>query len=400
MLIGLINRYKSIGIITGSLLITAIISFMALPFLSRFYTVEDFGVYGLALSIVSVVSTVSSLRLDQAILIANKNDKASLVVSGMLIAFLISFICFIALFFFKELYFCIAVALGVFASSIFQLIYSYNFSENKEYYCGFLNLYRSSSLIVAQLAMPFFLDTPELIYGIYFQSVLLVILSISVIFRLLKVSQINLSKVFEFKDFVLINSPHALLNSFSHNMPYYFISFFLGSKAVGYYAIVERILRLPINLVSQVVRQFFIRDFSKIENDDIDRKKSLKAVLFMSLISAPFFLFLIFIPESIYLTILGGQWSGIKGYFVILALGYWAVFCNPPVSAYIIAKRQSKWLLRFQIIELFIKIFLALLIYFIYGQSLLILLSISVALLIYNALNIYFVTKGDKKCVY
>lgn len=396
MFISLINRYKSIGIITGSLLITAIISFLALPFLSRLYTIENFGVYGLAVSIISVVSTISSLRLDQAILVAKDTEKASLLVFGILIALLISFICFILLFFFKPFYFCVAVAGGVFASSVFQLLYAYNFSENREYYCGFLNLYRSSSLILAQLIIPLIFSSPELIYGLYIQSVFIITLSVSSAFYLFKNTKVDINIVLNFKDFILINSPHALLNSFSHNMPYYFISFFLGSKAVGYYSVVERVLRLPINLMSQVVRQFFIRDFSKVENNIADRKKALKASLFMFLISTPFFLILILLPENIYIGILGKQWVGIREYFVILAFGYWAVFCNPPASAYIIAKRKSKWLLRFQIIELFIKISLALLIYYIYDQSVLILLSISVALIIYNLLNIIFVARGDR----
>lgn len=399
MLIKLINRYKSIGIITGSLLITAVISFLALPFLSRLYTVENFGVYGLAISIISVVSTISSLRLDQAILIAEDSEKASLLVSGMIIASLVSFICFISLSFFKPLYFCIAVAGGVFASSVFQLFYAYNFSEGKEYYCGFLNLYRSSSLILAQLTIPLFSNSSELIYGLYVQSIFIIILSVGSAIYLFKNSNIYIGTIFNFKDFMLVNSPHALLNSFSHNMPYYFISFFLGSKAVGYYSIVERILRLPINLMSQVIRQFFIRDFSRIENNIIDRQKALKASFLMFLISTPFFLALVLLPESIYISILGDQWIGIRNYFTILAFGYWSIFCNPPVSAYIIAKRKSDWLLRFQIIEMLIKIVLALLIYFVYGQNILILISISASLITYNFLNILFVAKGNRKCV-
>lgn len=394
-----IKRYKSIGIITGSLLITAILSFIALPFLSRLYTVESFGVYGLALSIISVVSTISSLRLDQAILVANKDDKASLVAAGALIALVISVICFIVLIFFKSFYFSLAVGGGIFASSIFQLYYSYSFSEKKEINCGLLNIYRSLTLISAQLIIPLILVHSDLIYGIYIQSLCLITLSLYFIFNSFKHEKVDFKKVLNFKDFIFINGPHALVNSFSHNMPYYFITFFLGHRAVGYYAVVERVLRLPINLISQVVRQFFIRDFSIEDNTYNDRKKALKATWIMSLISAPFFLSLLFIPADLYILIFGKQWADIDKYFGLLALGYWAVFCNPPASAFIIAKRKSAWLLRFQFIEIFIKVALSLLIYEIYGQNIIILVSISFALIIYNFLNILFVIKGNNKCV-
>ncbi|WP_228722550.1 oligosaccharide flippase family protein [Acinetobacter lwoffii] len=54
-----------------------------------------------------------------------------------------------------------------------------------------------------------------------------------------------------YKDFIYANTPHALLNSFSHNLPYYVVSHFIGVQAMGFYAIVERTLRVPINLISQ-----------------------------------------------------------------------------------------------------------------------------------------------------
>ncbi len=46
---------------------------------------------------------------------------------------------------------------------------------------------------------------------------------------------------------------------------------------------------------------------------------------------------------------------GISSYFQILALGYWAIFCNPPSSAFLIAKRNSQVLFKLQIVELMIK---------------------------------------------
>ncbi len=62
----LLAKYKSIGIITSSLLIGAIITFFALPFLTRLYSVKDFGQYGVAIAVISVLSTIANLRLDQA----------------------------------------------------------------------------------------------------------------------------------------------------------------------------------------------------------------------------------------------------------------------------------------------------------------------------------------------
>ncbi|MDC5141526.1 oligosaccharide flippase family protein, partial [Acinetobacter baumannii] len=84
----LISKYKSIGVITSSLLVGAIITFIALPILTRLYSVKDFGQYGVALAIVSVMSTIANLRLDQAILIAQAEEKKSLIFESILLAIL------------------------------------------------------------------------------------------------------------------------------------------------------------------------------------------------------------------------------------------------------------------------------------------------------------------------
>jgi len=75
MIAKLFAKYQSIGLITLSLLAGAIMTFIALPVLTRLYYVADFGAYGIALAIVSVLSTVANMRLDQALLVADEQDK-------------------------------------------------------------------------------------------------------------------------------------------------------------------------------------------------------------------------------------------------------------------------------------------------------------------------------------
>ena len=54
MIAKLFAKYQSIGLITLSLLAGAIMTFIALPVLTRLYSVVDFGAYGIALALVSV----------------------------------------------------------------------------------------------------------------------------------------------------------------------------------------------------------------------------------------------------------------------------------------------------------------------------------------------------------
>ena len=90
MIARLFAKYQSIGLITSSLLVGAIMTFIALPFLTRLYSVQNFGEYGIALAIVSVLSTVANLRLDQAQLVAEQQHQKSLIFEGAAFATVIS----------------------------------------------------------------------------------------------------------------------------------------------------------------------------------------------------------------------------------------------------------------------------------------------------------------------
>ncbi len=60
--------------------------------LTRLYSVADFGAYGIALAIVSVLSTVANLCLDQALLVAEEQDKKSLIFEGAVFSTVIAIV--------------------------------------------------------------------------------------------------------------------------------------------------------------------------------------------------------------------------------------------------------------------------------------------------------------------
>ncbi|HDU8210439.1 lipopolysaccharide biosynthesis protein [Acinetobacter baumannii] len=387
----LISKYKSIGVITSSLLVGAIITFIALPILTRLYSVKDFGQYGVALAIVSVMSTIANLRLDQAILIAQAEEKKSLIFESILLAILFCIISSGVMVFIFNPLMIFAINFGVLANIFIQCIYNYNFSIENEYFCACLNILRSLVVVIIQISFPFFYNA-NLLASYLISSLFIILLSLSYIFKY-KIYRVGFSSFKGYKDFIFSNTPHALLNSFSHNLPYYVVSHFLSYQVAGFYSIVERTLRLPINLMSQTIRQFFIRKF----NTKGDYREALKSSLFLSLVSLPFFLIFFALPESLYSLIFGSEWNGISKYFKILTLGYWAVFCNPPISGFLIAKRRSDILLKLQTVELIIKALFFTLIYSLLDDKNSMLYAIPLSLIFYN-FSIYFAVGKMKKC--
>ncbi|NNH79065.1 oligosaccharide flippase family protein [Acinetobacter sp. ANC 5380] len=374
----LARQYKSIGLITLSLLVGAIMTFIALPFLTRLYSVNDFGQYGVALAFVSILSTVANLRLDQALLVAKPEHQKSLIFESSVFSLLFSVLSAVVIGFVYEAEMAVAIAIGVFANTLIQSVYNYKFAHETEWFCAGLNIFRSLIVVAVQLSLPLMLNINLL--NSYSVSSLAMIMVLLIYVLNQRLYQVSWNAFKNYKDFIFSNTPHALLNSFSHNLPYYVVAHFVGFQAVGFYSIVERTLRVPINLMSQTIRQFFIRKFYQQDS----ATEALKSSVFLSLVSLPFFAIFFVLPESFYLMIFGQAWEGIATYFQILALGYWAVFCNPPSSAYLIAKRQSHILFKLQIIELIIKFILFAGLYWLCADKLYMLLAVPVALIFYN----------------
>ena len=388
MIAKIFAKYQSIGLITLSLLVGAIITFIALPVLTRLYSVADFGAYGIALAIVSILSTVANLRLDQALLVADEQDKKSLIFEGAAFSTAIAVISGIVISAILNVEMAGAVATGVLANTLIQSLYNYQFSAHKEYFCAGLNIFRSAIVVAVQLSLPFVMQI-SLVNSYNISSIIMIV---AVLLYLLKhqLYQVSWQAFKHYKDFIYANTPHALLNSFSHNLPYYVVSHFVGVQAMGFYAIVERTLRVPINLISQTLRQFFIRKFKDADSS----QNALKASVLLSLVSLPLFALVFVLPESLYLWVFGSEWVGISSYFQILALGYWAIFCNPPSSAFLIAQRNSQVLFKLQIVELIIKFALFAGCYAVFVDKVYMLLAVPVALIFYNFAILYVVWRN------
>lgn len=378
MIAKLFAKYQSIGLITLSLLAGAIITFIALPILTRLYSVKDFGSYGIALAVVSVLSTIANLRLDQALLVAEETDKKSLIFEGAVFSTVVAIISSIAISLILNVEMAFAVASGILANTLIQSIYNYKFAAHKEYFCAGLNIFRSAIVVAVQLSLPQFMQI-SLVNSYNISSILMIVAMLLYILKY-QLYQVSWQAFKNYQDFIYSNTPHALLNSFSHNLPYYVASHFVGVQAIGFYAIVERTLRVPINLISQTLRQYFIRKFKNTESN----QAALKSSVLLSLMSLPLFAIFIILPESLYLWVFGSEWVGISTYFQILALGYWAVFCNPPSSAYLIAKRNSQLLFKLQIVELLIKFALFVGLYLCLDNKIYMLLAVPIALIFYN----------------
>lgn len=372
-----------IGFVSCGLALGAILAFVTIPFLTRIYTIEDFGTYGLTMAIVSLLSSVICLKMEQAILVCQEEHVSSIVFYVFVFILLIfSFSLILGYFFYKSVF---VVACAVLTNAIVQLTYSIYLKSKKELKCGLLNFSRVAFLLIPQVFLPFFINEPSLLYGLYAQFLLVTAFYGRVLFKAILADTISFKKFIIYKNFAKKNTLHSIVNSVSNNMPYYFLSYFYGLQVVGYYALVDRVLKVPVSLFSQVLRQTFIRDFSKSKNKAKTALKAVTVSKYMLAFYLPFLVVLAFLPVSFYSSIFGGDWESLGGYFLVLGIGYSSVFMNPPTSAWLISNQLSSALLNYQVIEFLMK-FIGLLFCSYLFVEIYALLIITISLVFYNLL--------------
>lgn len=374
---------RQVGALSSSMAVAAVINVSALPFLARAYTPDDFARYGFVVAVVSILSVVSNARMDQAVLVSKDEELAGVIGSGLLVSF-----AFCALVYaisvilgHKEnaLYFSIATL----SNSLFQIVYASFMFRDKLKQCAILNVLRTGILVAAQIACIFLFSKPSLLYGLLVQN--LCFIGLGLVIHGVKIRNFSFAVLKRNSDFLVHNTPHALMNAFSHNVPYFLIVTFLGAKTAGYYMLIDRVMKTPIRFFSQVVRQLFIKRFTMRKNQIKSAIEALKVSSAMFLISAPFFVGVYFVPDSWVEYLIGADWVGIQRIGLFLGIGYLFTFSNPPTTAFIISLRRASVMLKAQSIELPVK-FIAFFVIYYFSKSDLAVLCVSVSLCIYNAM--------------
>ncbi len=120
-------------LVSGTILAQAI-PILLQPFLRRYFSPHDFGVYSVYSSLIGILLVISSFRYEQAIVLPKRNRDASvLVTSSILFSLVFSFLLFIAIILFRkgigealnlddsDGFILYLIPIGVFLLSVFQV---------------------------------------------------------------------------------------------------------------------------------------------------------------------------------------------------------------------------------------------------------------------------------------
>ena len=325
----------------GGTTIALLIPFLATPLLSRLYTPSDFGHLAVYLSIISIGAIVATCRYELAIIIPRRKIYAVyLVMASLLLAALFSFLtCIFNLSvwlinpdlvenFLSPSLFVVLVPLGIFILSATQ-IFTY-WQIRQENYGTIAKARIAQSTMTAATQITLGLLSPlgfQLIIGHILGGVISLIYiarnNARYIYGNLKDLRFFKLKVLmaRFSDMPKYLVLGHLANILSSQMPVILLAVVYGQKYAGFYAMAERLVVLPVAILSSSVGEVF-RSSSAIEyhksGSCLELFLKVKARLLVVGISAATVIY--FLAPYAFTFVLGESWRQSGEVAVILSL--------------------------------------------------------------------------------
>lgn len=333
-------------IVTGTAL-AQLVSLLIAPILSRIYTPEDFGIFGTIMSFAAVFTSFASFKYDQAQVIEEDKKSASdLFYLSLICIFLTSIF---AIFFFTiSNYFELFTSLDDYKFILFLIILLNSIFLTFQFRLTSQSVFKiiSQSTVVQRLSVV----TVQLFLGVLGVTNLglvlgqLIGLISSLIFILLFANQYFPKASFNWHStvavaakhyrFVKFSAPQNFLNSVSQNLPVFLLGYYFGLEVAGAYFFAVRIIKIPVTLMGQALRQVIFKDLANKKNDVAVVLMSFKRITFgLFLISIPFVGLFWFYSNELFTSIFGNEWRTAGEYSKYMVLWLAMGLINPPAAS-------------------------------------------------------------------
>jgi lipopolysaccharide exporter len=362
---------RSIALLGSSGVMAAGVNFLALPLLTRLYAPEDFGTWAVILAIVSVIGGLSTLRYEVALVLPESHETAAEIywatfglclLAGVLAGLLVAQPA-------------VAVLLGLggetgslpIAWLIGAGVWSLGWYQLNTHWLIRLSNYPLQGLGLLILALG--VNGSQLIlFYLWFDNYLgLLIGSIggqllvnAVLFGWLVVNRSVPAFPRSLKGvpgalrahsrFPIYSMPLILAGLLRERGMLLLLDTFFSRELVGAYAVVMRLLNVPVSIVAQGARPVF---FNAAASGGVQGVGELveAAVRVLTVIGIPLIAAAVFVPEFWLSTLLGDAWAGADQLLVILIMpAFMLTICNW-MDRILDVAGQMKWAMAFEILQ-------------------------------------------------
>lgn len=330
------------------------ITVLSLPVLARLYAPDAFGTAGLFTSLVTIASVIACLRYEFAIMLPETDIEAANVfgiafsapiVFAMLSAFVLgvagdAIVKFVNAPGLSDYLWLLPIALAL--AGTYQALNYWN-SRSKRF--GRLSMVlvgssATSSTMQLSAAISGQTTAGGLIVGATSGTAVATVALGILIWReqsRLLLQAIRPHRIWQalvrFRKFPLVDSWGALVNNLAWQMPILLLSIFFSQSVVGYYAMANRTIQLPMALIGASIGQVFFQRASAARND----AKALSSVVlsvFDKLVGIMIIpgILLTLVGQDLFTVVLGKPWAEAGLYVQVLGLWTLFWFISSPLS--------------------------------------------------------------------
>tara|TARA_B100000427_G_scaffold329183_1_gene344387 strand:+ start:1143 stop:2432 length:1290 start_codon:yes stop_codon:yes gene_type:complete len=318
--------------------IAQLITILFSPILTRLFLPEQYGIFALYVSLITILSVFSTCRYEFAIVLPKFKRRAEeLYFLCIFITVLVSILFFVLAFLFgkKILIFLnfdslsdyiFLIPLSIFLAGVTQTNDLWLNRIEKYKHMGFLRIIQSLAIATVTILLGYlFPSASSLIFGnligmTIFMVAGFIFLKGSIASHLQKIKFKNLLASFRRNiDFLKFGTPAGLLSVGSYQSLFIFSGFYFGSYILGIFYLLERIIGLPSSVLGNSLGQVFYRSISKIEPKKCFNEliSFLKRLIILSL---ALHLFLYFGLYYLLVPIFGETWSDTTQYFIFFII--------------------------------------------------------------------------------
>ena len=269
-------------LMTGTAVAQAI-PILASPLLTRLYTPEDFGIFGIFMSIVTIGAIFVTGRYDYAILLSKtKNETNHLISLSMYSSFLLSIITYILLFNYQGIltnYFnnlkidiwIMLIPISILFTAYFQT-FSAVLNRNKDYIkMSKVKVMISISVLLLTIIFAFIINRNlGQIYGYLFGHIFVSFYLFYFLYKNNYIYRIQISKIkyvfFKHIKFLKFSTPSDIFNSFSNIGFPLLISIAFNPIVTGLYYLSNKIIRLPLSLIFSSISGVYTQKAAELYN--------------------------------------------------------------------------------------------------------------------------------------
>lgn len=351
-----------------------IIAMAFMPFITRIYGPEAFGLLGTFISVATILMPMAALTYPIAIVLPKHDaDAMKLAKLSALIALATSSIAAFILYVFGEeiasllqaenlILYLMFIPLAMLFSGLHQIA---------EQWAIRLQLYKLSALVA--LFQSAIVNAAKIGIGL-FSPVALVLISIQVFASALHggllfwgISKIKRGGTSEgdaltikkaaskYKDFAIYRAPQVTMNAASVSLPVLMLVFYFGPAFAGFYTLAKTIVGIPSLLLGKAVGDVLYPRISEAANKNEPLYPVVKkATLLLSLVGSIPFLIVIFFGPWLFAIVFGEEWRSAGSYARWLAgWMYITLLSTPAIKALPVLSAQ-----RFHLIHTIVVIFI------------------------------------------